>query len=69
LLRQNFEDLDSSNEMQRKDPLVTQIWRLYSKTQKQLPNQERMENLTWRMMAVSLRKRKQEEAVRYDLEI
>jgi len=56
------EELDSPDEMQRKDPLATQIWRLYSKTKKQLPNQERMENLTWRMMAMNLRKRKQEEA-------
>jgi GATA-binding protein len=58
------EELDSPDEMQRKDPLATQIWRLYSKTKKQLPNQERMENLTWRMMAMSLRKRRQEEAAR-----
>jgi GATA-binding protein len=78
LLRESFfptwkddtagEELDSPDEMQRKDPLATQIWRLYSKTKKQLPNQERMENLTWRMMAMSLRKRKQqEEAARYVL--
>ena len=78
LLRESFfstwkddtagEELDSPDEMQRKDPLATQIWRLYSKTKKQLPNQERMENLTWRMMAMNLRKRKQqEEAARYDL--
>jgi GATA-binding protein len=58
-------ELDSPDEMQKKDPLATQIWRLYSKTKKQLPNQERMENLTWRMMAMSLRKRRQEEAARY----
>jgi GATA-binding protein len=58
------EELDSPDEMQKKDPLATQIWRLYSKTKKQLPNQERMENLTWRMMAMSLRKRQQEEAAR-----
>lgn len=61
-------ELDSPDEMQRRDPLATQIWRLYSKTKKQLPNQERMENLTWRMMAMSLRKRRQEEeaaAARY----
>lgn len=56
--------LDSPDEMQKKDPLATQIWRLYSKTKKQLPNQERMENLTWRMMAMNLRKRKQEETAR-----
>ena len=59
------DDLDSPDEMQRKDPLATQIWRLYRKTKKQLPNQERMENLTWRMMAMSLRKRRQEEAARF----
>jgi GATA-binding protein, other eukaryote len=58
-------ELDSPDEMQKKDPLATQIWRLYSKTKKQLPNQERMENLTWRMMAMNLRKRKQEDAARY----
>ena len=79
LLRESFfptwkddaagEELDSPDEMQKKDPLATQIWRLYSKTKKQLPNQERMENLTWRMMAMNLRKRKQEEAARYVLEI
>jgi GATA-binding protein len=79
LLRESFfpswkddaagEELDSPDEMQRKDPLATQIWRLYSKTKKQLPNQERMENLTWRMMAMSLRKRKQQEEVaRYVLD-
>lgn len=76
LLRENFfktwkddaagDDYDTPEEMQKKDPLATQIWRLYSKTKRQLPNQERMENLTWRMMAMSLRKRKQEEeAARY----
>ena len=78
LLRESFfptwrddaagDELDSPDEMQKKDPLATQIWRLYSKTKKQLPNQERMENLTWRMMAMSLRKRKQqEEAARYGI--
>jgi GATA-binding protein len=59
------DELDSPEEMQKKDPLATQIWRLYSKTKKQLPNQERMENLTWRMMAMSLRRHKQEHAARY----
>jgi len=78
LLRESFfpawkddaagEELDSPDEMQKKDPLATQIWRLYSKTKKQLPNQERMENLTWRMMAMNLRKRRQEEAARYVLQ-
>lgn len=57
-------DLSSPDEMQRKDPLGTQIWKLYSKTKIQLPNQERMENLTWRMMAMNL-KRKEREQARY----
>ena len=51
-------------EMQKQDPLATQIWKLYSKTKTQLPNQERMENLTWRMMAMKL-KRKECEQARY----
>ncbi|THC90598.1 hypothetical protein EYZ11_009946 [Aspergillus tanneri] len=52
--------IDSPDEMQRKDPLATQIWKLYSRTKAQLPNQERMENLTWRMMAMSLKRKEQE---------
>lgn len=57
-------DLNNPDEMQKKDPLGTQIWKLYSKTKIQLPNQERMENLTWRMMAMNL-KRKEREQARY----
>lgn len=57
-------DLGNPDDMQKKDPLGTQIWKLYSKTKTQLPNQERMENLTWRMMAMNL-KRKQNEQARY----
>ncbi|KAF2083148.1 hypothetical protein K490DRAFT_15583, partial [Saccharata proteae CBS 121410] len=49
-------DLDDPEEMQRKDPLGTQIWKLYSKTKSSLPNSERMENLTWRMMSMNLRR-------------
>lgn len=54
-------------EMQKQDPLATQIWKLYSKTKTQLPNQERMENLTWRMMAMNL-KRKEREQARYGMQ-
>ncbi|KAK9475114.1 uncharacterized protein V1510DRAFT_400777 [Dipodascopsis tothii] len=43
------------------DPMATQIWRLYSKARTALPNQERMENITWRMMAMSLRRRERTE--------
>lgn len=54
--------VDSPDEMQRKDPLATQIWKMYTRTKSQLPNQERMENLTWRMMAMSLRRQERERA-------
>ena len=55
-------DLEPPDEMQKKDPLATQIWKLYSKTKTQLPNQERMENLTWRMMAMNLKRKEREQA-------
>ncbi|PUU77539.1 major nitrogen regulator element [Tuber borchii] len=47
---------ESPEDMQKKDPLATQVWKLYSKQKNVLPNAERMENLTWRMMAMTLRK-------------
>lgn len=52
--------LDNPDELQKQDPLGTQIWKLYSRTKSRLPNQERMENLTWRMMAMNLRRREQQ---------
>lgn len=61
------EILDSAEDMQKKDPLGTQIWKLYSKTKTRLPNQERMENLTWRMMAMNLKRREREQAALYDI--
>lgn len=48
--------------MQKQDPLGTQIWKLYSRTKSRLPNQKRMENLTWRMMAMNLRCWEQQQA-------
>ncbi|KAF1851858.1 area protein [Cucurbitaria berberidis CBS 394.84] len=47
---------ESPEEMQKNDPLGTQIWKLYSRAKTQLPNAERMENLTWRMMAMNMRR-------------
>ena len=57
---------ESPEEMKRKDPLGTQIWKLYSKTKTRLPNQQRLENLTWRMMAINL---KRSEQMRVTIEI
>jgi len=52
------------DELQKQDPLGTQVWRLFNKMKQQMPNQERMENFTWRMMHVNLRKSRQEEEAR-----
>lgn len=45
------------DQLQQQDPLAAQVWKFFAKTKQQLPNQQRMENLTWRMMALSMRKR------------
>nr|AAG48616.1 nitrogen response factor NRF1 [Fulvia fulva] len=50
-------ETDTPEEMQKNDPLGTQIWKLYHKTKGQLPNSERLENLTWRMMSMNLRRK------------
>lgn len=52
--------MESPEEMQKNDPLGTQIWKLYHKTKGQLPNSERLENLTWRMMSMNLRRKELE---------
>ncbi|KAI9022202.1 hypothetical protein CLU79DRAFT_176133 [Phycomyces nitens] len=41
-------------ERQKNDPLQSHVWRMYTKAKDGLPNGIRMENLTWRMMAMSL---------------
>lgn len=51
----------SLEQMQSDDPLAAQIWKFFVRTKQQLPNQQRMENLTWRMMALNLRKRRQQQ--------
>ncbi|KAL8387294.1 hypothetical protein RB595_010016 [Gaeumannomyces hyphopodioides] len=55
---------DTPEALQAMDPLAAQVWRFFSKTKQQLPNQQRMENLTWRMMHMNLRNRQQEEQAR-----
>lgn len=58
-------EAQSLEEMQREDPLATQIWKFYAKTKQLLPAQERMENLTWRMMHLKLQKTKAANATKY----
>ncbi|ORZ02661.1 hypothetical protein BCR43DRAFT_481936 [Syncephalastrum racemosum] len=42
----------------KKDPLASQVWRMYTKAKDNLPNGSRLENLTWRMMAMTLKSSK-----------
>lgn len=46
----------------KEDPLATQVWKMYARTKATLPHAQRMENLTWRMMALALKKKKEDEA-------
>jgi GATA-binding protein len=47
---------ETPEEMQQRDPLQLEVWKLYSKAKTQLPNADRMQNLTWRMMSMNLRR-------------
>ncbi|KAK4056708.1 Sodium- and chloride-dependent GABA transporter 1 [Microbotryomycetes sp. JL221] len=52
-----FDD-DGSDGFNSKDPIAAQVWRMFNKAKNTLPNGARMENLTWRMMSMSLKKRR-----------
>ncbi|CCG81451.1 Nitrogen catabolic enzyme regulatory protein [Taphrina deformans PYCC 5710] len=60
-----FVDLNSANGVNSTsaDPIAAQMWKMYTKQKDSLPNGARMENLSWRMMAMDL-KRKEAEAQR-----
>lgn len=49
----------SPAQLQKDDPLGTQIWKLYARAKTQLPNSERMENLSWRLMSLNMRRAEQ----------
>ncbi|KAK4054512.1 Sodium- and chloride-dependent GABA transporter 1 [Microbotryomycetes sp. JL201] len=51
------DDLDGFSS---KDPIAAQMWRMFNKAKNTLPNGARMENLTWRMMSMSLKKKRRE---------
>ncbi|KAI9265932.1 hypothetical protein BY458DRAFT_513072 [Sporodiniella umbellata] len=55
------DEISESGTEKKKDPLATQVWRMYTKAKDSLPNGSRMENLTWRMMAMELTKKKEAE--------
>ena len=47
--------------MTKQDPFVTQVWKMYARTKATQPHAHRMENITWRMMALALQRKKREE--------
>ncbi|WWD17399.1 hypothetical protein CI109_101840 [Kwoniella shandongensis] len=57
-------EVGSPDEMAKKDPLATQVWKAYAKARDVLPNGQRMENLTWRMMHLTLKKKEEEAAAK-----
>ncbi|KAF4997673.1 hypothetical protein FGRMN_3705 [Fusarium graminum] len=66
-LQNGLADSDRNvDRMQQDDPLATQVWKFFARTKQQLPSQHRMENLTWRMMALGMRKHKEEQQQRQD---
>lgn len=54
--------IQSPEEMRKNDPLGIEMWKLFSRTKAQLPNQERMDNLSWRLMSMNLKRQEQERA-------
>ncbi|KAH9992571.1 hypothetical protein BJV77DRAFT_1067592 [Russula vinacea] len=48
-------------QLAKDDPLATKVWKMYTRTKANLPHAQRMENLTWRMMALALKKKKDDE--------
>ncbi|ORZ40218.1 hypothetical protein BCR44DRAFT_59123, partial [Catenaria anguillulae PL171] len=55
--QRNIQVIDTPDENQ-------ELWKLYTKAKDALPNGKRMENLTWRLMALSLHKDEIDEAQR-----
>lgn len=47
---------DDNDVRSKEDPLASQVWKMYSKAKDSLDGQ-RMENMTWRMMTLSLHKK------------
>lgn len=62
----SFKDL-AAEDFADQGSLATQMWRMYAKQKAQLPQGARMENLSWRMMSMSLRR--QEHDRRYGEQI
>jgi GATA-binding protein len=53
-------DEETAEALSRKDPIAAQVWRMFHKAKNTMPNGARMENLTWRLMSMTLKKRKED---------
>ncbi|ORZ08384.1 hypothetical protein BCR42DRAFT_144517 [Absidia repens] len=60
------DDSDGDTAVSKKDPLSAQTWRLYTNAKDTLPNGSRLENLTWRMMAMTLKKKEAAEKAKQE---
>ncbi|CAK9785453.1 unnamed protein product [Cutaneotrichosporon oleaginosum] len=47
--------------MAKKDPLAAQVWKAYARAKDSMPHGQRMENLTWRMMHLTMKKKEESE--------
>lgn len=54
----NPRNISSLNKTDPWDDNTTQLWKLYSKAHYHLPNKDRMENLTWRLLSLKVSKEK-----------
>lgn len=54
-------DETDPDKLAKQDPLATQVWKMFARTKANLPHAQRMENITWRMMALALKKKKEQE--------
>lgn len=52
-------DLVSPEDPSKKDPLAASVWKAYAKAREGMPNGHKMENLTWRMMHLTLKKQEE----------
>ncbi|KIK44787.1 hypothetical protein CY34DRAFT_599629 [Suillus luteus UH-Slu-Lm8-n1] len=59
-LESPFDEIDPEK-LAKQDPLATQVWKMYARQKANQPHAQRIENITWRMMALALKKKKEEE--------
>lgn len=68
-LKAEADAADLTPEQQSKDdPLATKVWKMYAQQRASMANAHRMENLTWRMMSMTLRKQKEQELLENELQ-